>query len=46
MRAQDSFIPVQYRLEKLRRDQIRTGALKPGERFPAEREGRGRGVPW
>ena len=36
MGAEDSFIPVYYRLEKFLRDQIRTGALKPGDAVPPE----------
>lgn len=36
MRAEDSFIPVYYRLEKFLRDQIRTGTLKPGDAVPPE----------
>lgn len=36
MGAEDSFIPVYYRLEKFLRDQIRTGALKPSDAVPPE----------
>lgn len=36
MRPEDSFIPVYYRLEKFLRDQILSGALKPGEAIPPE----------
>lgn len=36
MRPEDSFIPVYYRLEKFLRDQILTGALKPGDAIPPE----------
>jgi GntR family transcriptional regulator len=32
----DSFIPVYYRMEKFLRDQIRSGALKPGAAVPPE----------
>ena len=36
MRSEDIFIPVYYRLEKFLRDQILTGALKPGDAIPPE----------
>lgn len=36
MRPEDSFIPVYFRLEKFLRDQILTGALKPGDAIPPE----------
>ena len=36
MRPEDSFIPVYYRLERFLRDQIQTGALKPGDSIPPE----------
>jgi len=36
MRPEDGFIPVYYRLEKFLRDQILSGALKPGEAIPPE----------
>lgn len=36
MRAENSFIPIYYRLEKFLRDQIRSGALKPGDAVPPE----------
>ncbi len=36
MRAEESFIPVYYRLEKFLRDQILSGALKPGAAIPPE----------
>jgi len=36
MRPDGSFIPIYYRLEKFLRDQILTGALKPGDAIPPE----------
>jgi GntR family transcriptional regulator len=36
MRSEDIFIPVYYRLEKFLRNQILTGALKPGDAIPPE----------
>ena len=36
MRPEDSFIPVYYRLERFLRDQIHSGALKPGDSIPPE----------
>lgn len=36
MRPEETFIPVYYRLEKFLRDQILTGALKPGDAIPPE----------
>jgi GntR family transcriptional regulator len=36
MGAEESFIPVYYRLEKFLRDQILRGALKPGDPVPPE----------
>ncbi len=36
MRPEDGFIPVYFRLEKFLRDQILTGALKPGDGIPPE----------
>lgn len=36
MRPEDSFIPVYYRLERFLRDQILTGALRPGDAIPPE----------
>jgi len=36
MRPEDTFIPVYYRLEKFLRDQILSGALKPGDAIPPE----------
>lgn len=36
MRSEESFLPTYYRLEKFLREQILSGALKPGDAIPPE----------